>query len=1474
MAVSVQELEIRLRANISDLKKGINTSKGDFKQMSASVQASITDMSNLMKLKVGKEMAASFEQPMKQARELKRLLDSIHATKQPTSVQMETGRTGVTQYINNLNAAYKEQQLRAATQQVSGMSKEQQAAIVTQARFNDNLKVQAMALKDLERAANKELQAEKALHSEWITGRYALYDLSSSMQQVSRGLLQFTGSVYQAQFAQQQAFSQVERVQVGTDPAKLKALKEQLIDLTKEIPLAFNEISKIAMLGSQLGIATESLGKFTDTVAKFSTITGVSVETAATTFGKLSNLLKLSADQYDNLGSSIAYVGVNAAATETDILSSSRQISAVATAAGFTADQVIGLASAMSSLGTAPEEARGVLVPTFNAMDNAVRSFSATTGTGNDALTVFATTAGMTAQQFVDAWSDKKSGGAAKAFNAFVAGLGKGNTSKILNQLALDGVRTSKGLTALGQNAEIVFQQMDDAALGMKMGDYLDQSFAKTVDDIAAKLQLLGAAVQEMFAAMAGSEVILGALGVGLDALKNILSMISDSMKGPVTSTVAGVVLALTGLLGIIMGVAAAAALSLASIYALRVALNQLGKDEAIAATGAYQLIKSLVGVEGQAFRTSAAVRGIGIALKSSLILLVASMAVEGIFNAVTNSAETAANKTKSFFGDLSGLKDAMMIDTANVANGQKAIATFAVETQKMTDEEKKAAATAKNLASVLGDVGNAADASSTKTEQSSLAFGKASQEYLHALLRQNDSFNQIVSSDAFANYFTEIGANIDDLIALGAQQGGSEKIDAYFADLTAKAIQKAKDTAAQAGQIGFTMPTGTQSIGAGWGFDPSVQDNINKLKDGLGGIADVGKEAANTQKILGKTAQETAANEAELTSELEKQVKATFATINAQAAVDESLQNLAKSLDKNKKDFSTTTDSGRANIKALEDTIAAMVANSGGDFQKAANDLAGLKLGMMNAGVGGAVAFGLIDAAIAETGKNITNFSAIDFSKLFGSITVSAGTAKTALERLQEQITKTFRSLDANLAVQDSVKALGDSLAQAGMNFGQFSEAGRQNVSNLRAVIDDLAVKSNGNLKVLATNLASLRKALADAGAPASALKIIDTEIKKLGVSAKASTSLVKQFAAALNSVGDASLLAAADAAQALESRLNSLFSATISGQMATLSLAAGYEAMQKRIAEANAEIKKIKAEIEGLVADKGVLEYQLQIAIKYGDTLRANEIQAKISQINADIAGKRSDISNLQQQIVPTTAEAQLALLTEVEGQANKIQAVFSKMLVSGQKTKAEMYAWVDQQTQMFYDQAVAAGMSEEQAMLLAGTLKKDLYDAIKKTPAIVLNTKAAHAAVKSLQAAIDSIKGKTVYVTVKTIYETETKLATGGLVTGPGTGTSDSIPAKLSNGEFVMNAQAVKTYGVDFMNSLNQMRPIQTMPASSAVQSSATSSGMVYLSPEDRQLLRAAIDRPVNLYTDNTKIASSANAGNVILAQRGTN
>jgi hypothetical protein len=49
---------------------------------------------------------------------------------------------------------------------------------------------------------------------------------------------------------------------------------------------------------------------------------------------------------------------------------------------------------------------------------------------------------------------------------------------------------------------------------------------------------------------------------------------------------------------------------------------------------------------------------------------------------------------------------------------------------------------------------------------------------------------------------------------------------------------------------------------------------------------------------------------------------------------------------------------------------------------------------------------------------------------------------------------------------------------------------------------------------------------------------------------------------------------------------------------------------------------------------------------------------------------------------------------------------------------------------------------------------------------------------------------------------------KAASGGYVSGPGTPTSDSIPAMLSNGEYVISARAVQAAGVPMLDNINKM------------------------------------------------------------------
>lgn len=98
-----------------------------------------------------------------------------------------------------------------------------------------------------------------------------------------------------------------------------------------------------------------------------------------------------------------------------------------------------------------------------------------------------------------------------------------------------------------------------------------------------------------------------------------------------------------------------------------------------------------------------------------------------------------------------------------------------------------------------------------------------------------------------------------------------------------------------------------------------------------------------------------------------------------------------------------------------------------------------------------------------------------------------------------------------------------------------------------------------------------------------------------------------------------------------------------------------------------------------------------------------------------------------------------------------------------------------------------------------------------------------------VDSLYNSIKNIKSKDVKITATVLekYVSSGKglagavgphAATGGYISGPGTSTSDSIPAMLSNGEYVIKAASVRkleaAYGKGFLNTINTTGMIPTL------------------------------------------------------------
>lgn len=146
-------------------------------------------------------------------------------------------------------------------------------------------------------------------------------------------------------------------------------------------------------------------------------------------------------------------------------------------------------------------------------------------------------------------------------------------------------------------------------------------------------------------------------------------------------------------------------------------------------------------------------------------------------------------------------------------------------------------------------------------------------------------------------------------------------------------------------------------------------------------------------------------------------------------------------------------------------------------------------------------------------------------------------------------------------------------------------------------------------------------------------------------------------------------------------------------------------------------------------------------------------------------------------------------------------------------------------------------AAGKLADQYGLTRDSVDK-LNASMEKTPkqvkvSIQVSDAAAKTAIKGIDAMLKAIdRDRTINVTVKRLGVDRGDFvggsggthAAGGYIGGPGSATSDSIPAWLSNGEYVIKAAAVAKYGTRLFDQMNSMRFatggfVSRMPAASA-------------------------------------------------------
>ena len=340
-------------------------------------------------------------------------------------------------------------------------------------------------------------------------------------------LVASVGMVTKAAVDYESAFAGVKKTVDETATVSYKNLSDGIRQMAKELPASAVEIANVAEVAGQLGIKAEDILTFSRTMIDMGESTNLSAEDAATAIAKIANILGLTSDEYKRFGSSVVDLGNNFATTERDIVEMTNRLAAGGKLAGLTAPDILGLATAMSSVGIEAEAGGTAMTQTLTAIGNAV----SLTGKGAaDDLNLIAKTAGMTSEEFQQAWKEKP----VVALQSFIKGLKdaqeKGvNMNAILAQLGMTGIRQSNMLKSLALASDKMGDAVDRSNKAWKENTALTNEANKRYETTESQLKMFKNQVTDLAIEFGGP--LLKALRDGLKAGKPWIDMLAEMAK-------------------------------------------------------------------------------------------------------------------------------------------------------------------------------------------------------------------------------------------------------------------------------------------------------------------------------------------------------------------------------------------------------------------------------------------------------------------------------------------------------------------------------------------------------------------------------------------------------------------------------------------------------------------------------------------------------------------------------------------------------------------------------------------------------------------------------------------------------------------------------------------------------------------------------------------------------------------------------
>lgn len=335
------------------------------------------------------------------------------------------------------------------------------------------------------------------------------------------------------------AFTGVTKTVDGTDQ-ELEEIRQGLLDLSEVTASSATDIAAVAEAAGQLGVKTENVLDFTETMVRLGDSTNLSADEAATAIAQLYNVMGSDINTVDRFGAALVDLGNNAATTEVDILNMATRIGSSGKQVGLTEQQVLALATSLSSVGLEAEGGGSAISAVITKIDKDVALNSNT-------LKTWANVAGVSVNDFKNLWQND----AMSAIQLVVKGMGDAkaggeNLNVILDELGVTSLRQTDTMKRLSSASDLMSEMVNISNDAWAENSALTTESQKRYETTAAKIQQVKNTVTELCSKL--GEMLLPIIQKICDGLSSFVNWLTN--LSPAAQKVMLVVLALVAALG------------------------------------------------------------------------------------------------------------------------------------------------------------------------------------------------------------------------------------------------------------------------------------------------------------------------------------------------------------------------------------------------------------------------------------------------------------------------------------------------------------------------------------------------------------------------------------------------------------------------------------------------------------------------------------------------------------------------------------------------------------------------------------------------------------------------------------------------------------------------------------------------------------------------------------------------------------